>query len=83
MLKQNKIEFKNIIDRIEFEHYKKILNSLNGDEVLARGLLKDATASFIQNLIRLMGYKDEKSLKYSNLNSVSCWYDTYSFILQK
>jgi uncharacterized protein YlxP (DUF503 family) len=72
-----------IIDIIELMHYKKILLSLNLDRVPARGILKDATASFIQNLIRLMGYKDEESLKHANLNSTTHWYDTYSFILKK
>jgi hypothetical protein len=72
-----------LIDMIEINHYKKILLSFKSNKIIARGVVKDATASFIQNLIRLMGYKDEISLKYANLNSSEYWYDTYSFILSK
>lgn len=71
------------LDKIEFDHYKEILISLNSDQILRRCILKDATASFIQNLIRLLGYKDKNSLKYANLLDSDHWYDTYSFILQK
>lgn len=72
-----------LIDKIELMHYKKILHSFNDENPLKRCLLKDATASFIQNLIRLMGYKNKESLKYANLTNSDFWYDTYSFILNK
>jgi hypothetical protein len=62
----------NLIDEIELMHYTKILKSLSKEKVKARGVMKDATASFMQNLIRLMGYKNTNSLKYANLLSTTC-----------
>jgi hypothetical protein len=70
------------MDLIEFSHYENILISLKDKNFKKRFLLKDATASFIQNLIRLLGYKNENSLKHANLHSKDKWYDTYSFILK-
>lgn len=66
---KNKMEYKDTIDEIEYFHYKNIILSLNDKIVYKRVILKDATASFIQNLIRLRGYKDENSLKVANLYS--------------
>jgi hypothetical protein len=31
--------------------------------------MKDITASFMQIMVKVLGYKDETSLKYVNLNS--------------
>jgi hypothetical protein len=61
--------YNDLIDTIEYSHYVNILKSLNEDKLIKRPILKDATASFIQNLIRVLGYKDENSLKYANLDS--------------
>jgi hypothetical protein len=69
LLKNDGKELTSTIDIVEFNHYKTILLSFKNDKILKRWVLKDATASFIQNLIRLMGYKDENSLKLANLNS--------------
>lgn len=77
----NPIKFKDVYDNIEFEHYKNLMLSLNENTVLKRFILKDATASFLQNLIRLLGYKNLDSLKYANLYSQNFWYDSYSYIL--
>jgi len=62
--------FKDIDEALEFNYYKKIICSMNDKKLIRRGLQKDATASFIQNLIRLMGPKNEQSLLYANLISV-------------
>lgn len=72
-----------LTDQVEFVYYKYLLENLTKDEVKKFPVHKDATASVIQNLIRIMGYKDLDSLKYSNLLDSSAWYDTYSFILNK
>lgn len=68
---EKKENLNNLIDQIELMHYKKILYSYSKGHILKRCLLKDATASFIQNLIRLLGYKNEDSLKYANLSSTT------------
>ena len=78
-----KIKFTKVLDKIEVMHYTKILKSFNDENLIKRGVLKDATASFLQNLLRLMGYKNKDSLKYANLSSMGYWCDTYSFILSK
>lgn len=83
LLNKNSKSKLDIIDKIELMHYEKILKSFAQEKVIIRGLLKDATASFIQNLIRLMGHKNEDALKYANLNSTAYWYDSYSYILSK
>jgi hypothetical protein len=63
--------FKKMYDEIEFEHYFRILENMRDGVLVKRVILKDATASFIQNLIRLLGNKDDDSLKYANLKSLS------------
>jgi hypothetical protein len=60
---------KDLTSQIEYSHYVKILKSFSQKNVIKRVILKDATASFIQNLIRIMGHKNDDSLKYANLNS--------------
>ena len=80
---KNEPEINNLLDKIEFYHYKKILNDLSLKDIPKVGVLKDSTASFIQNLIRIMGYKNENSLIYANLRDSNYWYDTYAFILSE
>lgn len=70
-------------EKIILNHYLKIIKSLNEKNPLKRFIHKDATASFIQNLIRLIGPKNEESLIKSNLMSCDIWYDTYNIILSK
>lgn len=71
------------LDKIEVNYYIKILSSLNKKKIVRRCLVKDATASFFQNLMRILGAKNEVSKKIANLNSKSHWYDWYSFILSE
>lgn len=63
----------------EFEYYIYVTKNLNKKMPLC----KDATASFIQNLIKILGYKNEDSLKYANLSDNDNWWDTYEVIFQK
>jgi hypothetical protein len=65
----NVINFTNILDKAEYQYYIKILNSMNKLFILRRCLIKDATASFFQNLMRVLGAKDEYSKKIANLDS--------------
>jgi len=64
--------FTDSMDILEFNHYIKMINSLRNEKIIKRCLLKDATASFVQNIIRLVGAKDEESKKIANLNSLEC-----------
>lgn len=63
------------------EHYKAIIQSFSLNVIPKRFIHKDATASFIQNTIRILGPKNEKSLEYANLYSNQKWYDTYALSL--
>lgn len=76
-------EFKDLIDLAEYNYYIKILSSLKGDSIIRRPLLKDATASFFQNLIRILGAKNEEAEKIANLKSNTYWYDWYSHIINE
>jgi hypothetical protein len=60
---------------VEFNYYTKILENLGQENIIKRCLIKDATASFFQNLIRILGAKDEEAKKIANLSSEDTWYD--------
>ena len=75
------VDIINISDKIELYHLNTLFNELKKKKIRKLVIQKDATASFIQNLIRLLGYKDEKSLEYANLLDNDNWYDPYSIIL--
>lgn len=62
-------------------HYSRIVSSFREKKIKKRFIHKDATASFIQNIIRILGPQSDRSLEYSNLMSVNSWYDTYSLAL--
>lgn len=76
-----KTDFLDDFDLAEFNYYLKIAGSLNDKIVLRRCLIKDATASFFQNLIRVLGCERREILKIANLLSKDKWYDWYSHIL--
>jgi hypothetical protein len=46
-------------------------------------ILKDATASVLQNLIKILGPKNQDSINLSNLGDTDNWYDPYSHILSQ
>ena len=70
-------------DEMEVIHYLDIIESLNKEKIKKRVILKDATASVIQNLIKILGPKDQDSLNLANLGDSNYWYDPYSDILNK
>lgn len=70
-------------DEIEIIHYLDIIKSLNKEKIKKRIILKDATASVIQNLIKILGPKNQESLNLANLGDSKYWYDPYSHILNK
>ena len=72
----------NLEEWVIIEHYKNIIVSLKDNKIKKRFIHKDATASFIQNTIRILGPKNTTSLEYSNLISRDKWYDTYTLALQ-
>jgi hypothetical protein len=63
------INLNNINDEIELTHLISLFKELRKHKIRKLIIQKDATASFLQNLIRLLGYKNEESLKYCNLLS--------------
>lgn len=70
-------EEKDVEKEVIYLHYCKILSSLTKNIIKKRFIHKDATASFIQNSIRLLGAKNLKALEKANLLSVENWFDTY------
>jgi hypothetical protein len=59
-----------------------IINSLSDNEKRRFYLIKDTTASFMQHIGALCGYKQD-TLKYINLDNDYFMYDTYVVILNK
>ncbi len=79
--KENKIELK---DFIEINHYVNIIKNLNNKEKLKKEvILKDATASVLQNLLKILGPKNQESINLANLGDTYNWYDPYSHILNQ
>ncbi len=67
----------------EYVKYIKIYNEILENKTnKLYTLTKDATASGIQHLIRILGEKNEKSFIYANMNSEMYWYDTYGYIIE-
>ena len=79
----HQIDPKNLEKTIIKSHYLRILNSLNKNILYKRFVHKDATASFIQNSIRIFGAKNHESLELSNLADSQNWYDPYNLALEK
>lgn len=77
----NNEQITNIEKKIETNYYKNILTSLNDKKIIKRIIHKDATASFMQQLVRLLGHASDLSLELVNLNHKDSWMDPYSFIL--
>jgi hypothetical protein len=68
-LKEN--DLIDILDKIELNYYNTIIKNLKEEVIIRRTLLKDATASFFQNLIRILGSKNEEYLMIANLKSLN------------
>lgn len=67
----------------EYVKYIKIYNEILENKTnKLYTITKDATASGIQHLIRILGEKNEKSFIYANMNSEMYWYDTYGYIIE-
>lgn len=83
ILEKDNVYEKDLEKKLVYTHYKTILLSLNEKGIKKRFIHKDATASFIQNLIRILGAKNIEALEKSNLKSNDTWYDTYTFCLNE
>lgn len=68
-------------DDLKIKAIEKTLNELEMDIHIKRLISKDATASVFQHLIKILGNRDEESLKWCNLKNKENWYDTYEYIL--
>ena len=79
-----KIEKMELKDIIEIKHYFNIIKNLKKKKNIKKEvILKDATASVLQNLIKILGPKDQYSINLSNLGDTNNWYDPYSHILSQ
>jgi len=80
--KENKkMELKELI---EIKHYLNIIKNLKKKENIKKEvILKDATASVLQNLIKILGPKNQEAINLSNLGDTNNWYDPYSHILNQ
>lgn len=78
-----KVNYENLEDTLTYFHYIEIIKSFKDKNIKKRLVHKDATASFIQNLIRIIGPKNENSLILANLKSKDTWYDTYNLCLEE
>lgn len=84
LIDTNKIEKLKIKNYIEVYHYIDIIKSLKNNEKIRKEIvLKDATASVLQNLIKILGPKDQEALNLANLGDTYNWYDPYAYILNK
>jgi hypothetical protein len=90
MIKEGIRIYKNKI--IEFEYEKKIKiiayckgidMLLNENKIKRSPISKDATASVYQQLVKILGGKDDNVYKIANLKSENTLYDIYSFIIEE
>lgn len=72
-----------IYDFLEVIQIKYILDNLYGQKIKKNIIIKDATASGYQHLIKILGYNSEYALKACNLDDENHWYDTYSIIIEQ
>lgn len=79
--KNIKIDLKELI---EINHYLNIIKNLKKKENIKKEvILKDATASVLQNLIKILGPKNQETINLANLGDTYNWYDPYSHILNQ
>ena len=78
--------------KMEFEYEKKIKIMayckgidmlLNESKIKRSPISKDATASVYQQLVKILGGKDDNVYKIANLKSENTLYDIYSFIIEE
>jgi len=70
------------MDAAEIIYYLNLILQLRIDKVYAYYVIKDTTASVYQHLGKLLGFKNEAALIYTNLLDESGWYDTYGPIIE-
>jgi hypothetical protein len=81
--KENKKENFNNENLIIYENTLSILENLIKNTQWKKEIFyKDATASVIQHLLKILGYKNENSIKYCNFSDNENWWDPYFFIIQ-
>jgi hypothetical protein len=57
---------------IEIKHYLNIIKNLKKKENIKKEvILKDATASVLQNLIKILGPKNQEAINLSNLGDTN------------
>lgn len=76
-LKSKNLSDPDLHKELEIMHYVRILQSLKKSKIKKRALVKDATASINQILMKKLGPLEQNSLDYVNLGQENRWYDTY------
>jgi hypothetical protein len=64
-------------DYLEIKHYSTIILQMNQKKIKKRTIIKDATASLNQILMKVLGPLNQNSMNYVNLGQSWGWYDTY------
>lgn len=70
-------------DKLEINHYKRIMRSCEETVIKKRAIIKDATASINQIFMKKLGPVDQNSMNYVNLGNLNEWYDTYTVCKEK
>lgn len=79
----NNICTDNIEDNINiFKATKTIKSILNKNLTEKTIFFKDATASVLQHLLKLLGQKDDTAAKYCNFTDNENWWDPYHYIIK-
>ena len=70
--------------KLIYESSKITINGIiNGSHWSRTIIFKDATASVIQHLLKILGAKDDLSVKYCNFSDSNNWWDPYYFVLSE
>jgi hypothetical protein len=64
--KNNNLDYEK---KMKMDYYTKIIKEIENKIYKKRLISKDATASVFQHLIKILGPKDDNSLKYCNMDS--------------
>lgn len=71
------------MDAIETIYYITLVNNTKNNILYKRYIIKDTTASVYQHLGKILLFKNEQSLRITNLTSINEWYDTYEPLIHE
>lgn len=73
----NNTQINEVEQILEIFQYKNIIKQIENDKIKKKCIIKDATSSINQILMKKLGPLDQDSLNYVNLGTENEWYDTY------